>query len=189
MNMKKALAVLLATTFGGTLASATSQTTTVVMPVNATVANVCTYAAFDGSASTSPPVTPADAVGPAYNMLDVNGKTYTQSAANLGTYRANAASQNGTRNLYIHRCTSFTSFVPEKTSGVVLLSSQAGDNSSHAVKTLNVNWSLDANGSEADKPGVGDVHYGNVTFSIPAGQWNSAAGRYSGVLTLNINYQ
>lgn len=188
--MTHAPAVLAAiTVFGGTWASAAAQTTSVNMPVSAVVADVCTYAPYDNNASTSPPVTPADGVGPAYSALDVNGKTFTQPAANLGTYRANAASQNGARNLYIHRCTAFTAFAPEKTSGTVVLSSLASDNSSHAVKTLNADWSLDTAGSVADKPGVGDVHYGNVTFSIPAGQWNAAAGKYSGTLTLNINYQ
>ena len=171
---------------GGPLASADQ--TTVVMPMSATVANVCTYAPYDGSASTSGPITPAGQVGPAYNLIDVNGKTYTQGTANLGTYKANAASANGSRNLYIHRCTSFTNFAPEATSGTVVLRSAGSDNASHAEKLLNVSWTLDTNGSANDVSGVGDVHYGNVTFTVPAGQWNAAAGQYTGKLTLNLNY-
>ncbi len=190
--MKKAFAVLVSlAAFGTTLASAageSAQNTAAVMPLSATVSNVCTYAPYDGNATTSPPVTPLP-VGPSYNQIDVNGKTYTQPFQNLGTYKANALKDGGTRNLYIHRCTSFTMFAPQYTSGVVSLTSQAADNSSHALKYLNVNWKLDTNGSVNDLDGVGDVHYGNVTFTIPAGQWNAAAGQYSGELKLFISYQ
>ena len=190
--MKKAFAVLVSlAAFGTTLASAageSAQSTAAMMPLSATVSNVCTYAPYDGNATTSPPVTPLP-VGPAYNQIDVNGKTYTQPVQNLGTYKANALKDGGTRNLYIHRCTSFTMFAPQYTSGVVSLTSQAADNSSHALKYLNVNWKLDTKGSADDLDGVGDVHYGNVTFTIPAGQWNAAAGQYSGELKLFISYQ
>ena len=191
--MKKAFAVLVSlAAFGGTLASVAAaegaQSTAAVQPLTATVSNVCTYASYDGSATTSPPVTPLP-VGPAYNQIDVNGKTYTHDVQNLGTYKANALKDGGTRNLYIHRCTSFTMFTPQYMSGVVSLTSQAADNSSHALKYLNVDWKLDTNGSADDLDGVGDVHYGNVTFTIPAGQWNAAAGQYSGELKLFISYQ
>ena len=199
--MKKVFAVLVSlAAFGGTSAFAadeesgpvlipvSAQSTAAVLPLSATVSNVCTYAAYDGNATTSPPVTPLP-VGPAYNQIDVNGKTYTHDVQNLGTYRANALKDGGTRNLYIHRCTSFTMFTPEKTSGLVSLTSQATDNASMALKSLNVNWKLDTDGSASDLDGVGDVHYGNVTFTIPAGQWNAAAGQYSGELTLYISYQ
>lgn len=191
--MKKALAVLVSlAAFGGTLASVAAaeaaQSTAAVMPLTATVSNVCTYAPYDSSPSSSPPVTPLP-VGAAYNQIDVNGKTYTQPVQNLGAYKANALKDGGTHNLYIHRCTSFTMFVPQYTSGVVSLTSQAADNASHALKYLNVDWKLDTEGSADDLDGVGDVHYGNVTFTIPAGQWNAAAGQYSGELKLFISYQ
>ena len=190
--MKKAFAALVSlAAFGGTLASVAAaeaaQSTAAVMPLTATVSNVCTYAAYDGNATTSPPVTPLP-VGPAYNQIDVNGKTYTQPVQNLGTYRANAQKDGGTRNLYIHRCTSFTTFTPEHTSGMVTLKSAGADNASHTDRELSVNWTLDTNGSANDVAGVGDVHYGNVTFTIPAGQWTAAAGLYSGKLSLPLNY-
>ena len=190
--MKKAFTVLVSlAAFGGTLASAageTAQSTAAVLPLSATVSNVCTYAAYDGNATTSPPVTPLP-IGAPYNQIDVNGKTYTHDVQNLGTYKANALKDGGTRNLYIHRCTSFTMFTPEFTSGKVSLISQASDNASHAPKSLSVDWKLDTDGSADDVGGMGDVHYGNVTFSIPAGQWNAAAGQYSGELKLFISYQ
>ena len=197
--MKKAFALLVSlAAFGGTLASAEAeeggstpasvQSTAAVMPLTATVSNVCTYAAYDSNPTTSPPVTPLP-VGAPYNQIDVNGKTYTQPAENLGTYKANVLKDGGTHNLYIHRCTSFTMFTPEYIKGVVSLTSQAADNSSHALKYLNVDWKLDTDGSADDLDGVGDVHYGNVTFTIPAGQWNAAAGQYSGELKLFISYQ
>lgn len=78
--------------------------------------------------------------------------------------------------------------MPKLTNGTVFLKSDALDNASQALKALTVSWKLDTNGIANDVSGVGDIHYGNVTFTIPSGQWNSAAGRYSGKLKLNLNY-
>ena len=161
--------------FGGALAD----TTTVVQPVSATVANVCTYAPGSMSNTTNPPVTPEQTPALPYNQTDVSGLTYTQGSTNLGTYKANGTA-GGSASTYIFRCTVGTAWnAPTGETSITLMN---GSSSLNVVAVRTDALSPD-NGEN-----LGDVHTGSASFTIPTGQYSSKAGVYTGKLVLDITY-
>ena len=165
--------------FGGALADST----TVVQPVKVTVANVCTYNPEDNNPTTSPPVTPLDALpnpAPAYSQFDVSGKTYTQqNTTDLGTYKANGTAM-GSASTYVFRCTAGTSWT--------------APTGKTTIKLTNGTKNLDVVADRKDEfipdilSSIGDIHKGSASFSIPTGQYSANAGAYTGNLVLEITY-
>ncbi len=163
--MKKVIMLVAATgMFGGAFAQ---QSTTVTQPVSAVVSNVCTYNVPDVS--------------------DVNGKTFTQGNKALGTSTAltTVNSSVAMGQFYIFRCTTGTSWdMPaySKTGNILL----TGSDTSNTGRQLNVTYAV--NTSDSLDTANGDIHNAGVDFTIPAGQWSSKAGNYTGALTVNISY-
>ena len=170
--------------FGGALADST----TVIQPVSAEVKNVCTYNTPD--------------------RTDVAGGSFTQPTVDLGTYRANSETTGNTTPragdsnggfLYVFHCTKntpFNSVTYSDSNGVGSSTSPSGSITlkDSASNKLNVNFIATtktyADGSitpRGDQEG-GDYHYSDAKFTIPAGQYSSPAGSYSGKLIVLIDY-
>lgn len=161
--------------FGGALA----ESTTVVQPVSATVANVCTYAPGSMSNTTNPPVSPTQTPALPYNQTDVSALTYTQGGKDLGTYKANGTAS-GSVETYIFRCTVGTSWTaPSDTIALAL---------KNGTSTLNVEVARKDTPTPDNGNNIGDVHTGSATFNIPTGQYSAKAGSYSADMTLVISY-
>ena len=169
--------------FGGALAGSfvsgtptNPATTTVDQPVSVTVSNICTYAVPD--------------------MHDTNGYVFTQDKKVLTNYTALNPSTGtiGMGAFYIFRCTAGTSWdtASYNKTGDIMLDGKTG-NAFNSGSKLKVGYVIDAapvsNQAESDTPyGGGDIHSAGVTFTAPAGQWNSQAGTYEGKLSVTITY-
>jgi hypothetical protein len=182
--MKKAVMMVAAM---GMMGGAFAETTNVVQPVSVEVKNVCNYN------------TP--------NRDDVNGQPFTQDSLDLGTYRANAdgttvstASKGDQKGgyLFVFHCTKGTTFNSTTfadgnssmsgTTGTGTITLKSGNN------TLKANYvatqTVYADGTQTprgDSEG-GDYHYADVAFTVPAGQYSSSAGTYTGKLIVTVNY-
>lgn len=179
--MKNAILMVVAMgMFGGALADEISQSTTVKQPVNATVANVCTYNPDSSDNTMSPPVSPEQADPQPYNKTDVNGLTYTQpGSTDLGTYKANGTAM-GSAQTYIFRCTVGTTWNAPTGKTTIELT--------NGSSTLKVEADRKDVLTADDGKGSGEIHTGSASFSVPTGQYSAKAGLYSGKLILEITY-
>ena len=103
--MKNIFFVLTALSLSG---AALAESTTVTQPVHVQVKNVCTYNPGSTGLATTPPVDSGTPSVP-LNMLDVNGRTYTQGNLALPDYKANGSVE-GAVGVYIFRCTAGTNW-------------------------------------------------------------------------------
>lgn len=166
--MKKAILMVAAM---GMVGGALAEQTTVIQPVSATVANVCTYNPDDmQDVSKSPP------------------SPYTQGNKDLGTYKAIAATTGSVEkgSFYIFRCTVGTNFFTNASaaSGDFLIHKDGtGTGPNGSLKVL---YALTR--SEELNTVKGDIHKAGIEYTIPASQWQSMAGNYSGQVSVTIEY-